>query len=386
MRIRALARLSALKVAKAKEAGFYEDGGGLRLVVTEKGVKRWTLRLTIKGRRVERGLGLYPGVTLEAARSRAFELRNAARQGIDLQQKEKNTRAEPATTFREAFERCFQVRRQRLTNGKHIQQWENTMRDYAFPTIGDLPVADITAGEVLQVLTPIWFTKPETASRVLQRIRATFDSAILRGTRERANPCGGIAAELGTARRRVEHHRALHWRDVPTFYAQLDEREMRPITRLLFKFLVLTATRSGEARGMTWGEIDFKEHLWTIPECRMKTKNTHVIPLSLGATTVLSEARALFEEPFVFPARNGRPISDNTLSKAMRDWHVQGTPHGFRSAFKDWAAETGVRDEVSEAALAHVDRDKVRAAYRRTNYLEERKVLMEKWCTHVTGA
>ena len=386
MGMRALARLSALRVTKAKVPGFYEDGGGLRLIVTEKGIKRWALRLSINGRRVERGLGLYPGVSLEAARLRAVELRHAARQGIDLQLKEKAMRNRMSVTFRDAFDQFFEVRRQRLSNGKHIQQWENTMRDYAYPVLGDLPVADITAAEVLQVLTPIWFSKSETASRLLQRISATFDSAILRGTRVMANPCVGIAAELGVSHRKVQHHPALNWRDVPTFYAQLDEREMRPITRMLFKFLILTASRSGEARGAMWNEIDPKEHLWTIPGSRMKAGHTHVVPLSRAAVAILSEARTLFEERLIFSSASGKPISDNTLSKAMRDWNMRATPHGFRSAFKDWAAESGTRDEVSEAALAHADRNRVRSAYRRTNYLEERIELMEKWSTFVTAA
>ncbi len=376
---RALARLSALRVAKAKDPGLYEDGGGLRLVVTDKGVKRWALRLTISGRRVEKGLGVYPEVTLEAVRQRASELRQAAKGGIDLQQDEKAARFREAVTFRQAFEQFFAVRRQRLSNGKHVQQWENTMRDYVFPAIGDLPVGDISAAEVLELLTPIWFEKPETASRVLQRVRATFDSAILRGTREKANPCVGISAELGTSHRKVQHHRALHWKEVPAFYASLDDREMQLTTRLLLRFLILTACRSGEARGAMWSEFKLDDQIWVIPAERMKAGAEHVVPLSGGVLSVLAKARHGNTNDLVFPGRIGQPLSDNALSKAMRAWQVPGTPHGFRSAFKDWSTENGYRDEVSEAALAHIDRDKVRAAYRRTDYLEERKELMEKW-------
>jgi Arm DNA-binding domain len=268
MGVRSLSRLSALKVTKTKDPGLYEDGGGLRLIVTEKGTKRWALRITVRGRRVEKGLGLYPEVSLEAARRRAAELRYAAKAGVDLQKQEKSAHLTTSVTFRSAFEQFFAVRRQRLSNGKHVQQWENTMRDYVFPAIGNLPVADIGAAELLEVLTPIWFEKPETASRVLQRLKATFDSAILRGFREKANPCTGISSELGICHRKVQHHPALHWRDVPEFFRSLDSRDMQQSSRSLFKFLILTACRSGEARGATWKEVNFDDRTWIIPADR----------------------------------------------------------------------------------------------------------------------
>lgn len=176
-RLRTTNRLTALKVAKLKVPGLYEDGAGLRLVVTATGTKRWVLRLTIGGRRVERGFGVWPDVSLEDARRKAVPMRQGAKDGIDIRKEQ----------------RRISIRKQHLTNGKHVQQWRNTMRDYVFPTIGKRPVADITAGEVIEILKPIWFSKPETAGRVLQRAKATFDSAILRGTREKANPCIGVA-------------------------------------------------------------------------------------------------------------------------------------------------------------------------------------------------
>lgn len=288
MAIRALSRLSALRVAKVKDPGLYEDGGGLRLVVTDKGTKRWAVRLTVKGRRLEKGLGVYPDVSLDAARRRASELRQAAKAGIDLLQEEKAAILRPTVTFTAAFEQFFAVRRQRLSNGKHVQQWENKMRTYVFPSIGDLPVADIGPAELLEILTPIWFEKPETASRVLQRIKATFDSAILRGFREKANPCTGIAAELGASHRKVEHHSAIPWQEVPSFFASLDSREMQPSSRLLFKFLILTACRSGEARGATWDEVNFDDRTWIVPAERMKVGVRHVVPLSEEAIGVLA--------------------------------------------------------------------------------------------------
>jgi integrase len=391
-RNRALNRLSAAKVAKLKQAGFYEDGGGLRLIVTDKLTKRWALRLTITGRRVERGLGVWPTVSLEEARRKADRYRQAAKEGRDARFEEKEQGQRRAVRFRDAFESFFEIRRQQLSNGKHVQQWQNTMRDYVFPVIGDRPVAEIMAGEVIEVLQPIWFKKPETAARVLQRVQATFDSAILRGTREKANPCIGVARELGTDHRRVSHHRALHWKEVPAFVRSLRERATMPVTKLLFEFLILTAARSGEARGALWSEIDFEYRTWTIPGFdpitgrRMKAGRAHVVPLSARTLDILAEVRHLANCPLIFPGKKGQPLSDSTLSKLMRDAEIPGTPHGFRSAFKDWAAEHGVRDEVSEAALAHVDRDKVRAAYRRTHFLDELIKLMERWSDFVCGS
>ena len=382
-------RLSALRVAKTKQPGLYEDGSGLRLVVTKKGVKRWALRLTIRGRRVERGLGLWPMVSLEEARREADRFRKAAKDGRDARLDADLVHRRRGASFKDAFDAFFEIRRWQLTNGKHVQQWQSTMESYVLPVIGRRAVADITAAEVIEVLKPIWFTKPETASRVLQRVRATFDSAILRGTREKANPCIGITRELGTDHRKVAHHRALPWRDVPAFVAAMRSRSILPNTRLLFEFLILTAARSGEARGALWTEIDLVGRTWTIPgfdvatRRRMKNGEPHVVPLSARAIEILSEARTLHAGGLIFPGIKGRALSDNVLSKLMREWGTPGTPHGFRSAFKDWAAETGVRDEVSEAALAHSDRDKVRAAYRRTRFHEERRALMERWATFV---
>jgi integrase len=390
--MRALNRLSAIRVSKIKEPGLYEDGGGLRLIVTDKRVKRWLLRITIRGRRVERGLGVWPAVSLEEARQTADRFRKAAKEGRDARLDEELVRRRLGVIFKDAFEAFFEIRRQQLSNGKHVEQWRNTMASYVFPAIGRRPVAEITAAEVIEVLNPIWFTKPETASRVLQRIKATFDSAILRGTREKANPCIGITRELGTDHRKVAHHPALPWRDVPAFIATLRSRPAMPSTRLLFEFLILTAARSGEARGALWSEIEHADRTSTIPGFdpttgrRMKSGEAHVVPLSNRAIKVLAEARKLHTGALIFPGAKGQALSDNVLSKLMRDSGIPGTPHGFRSAFKDWAAETGVRDEVSEAALAHTDRDRVRGAYRRTRFLEERRILMQRWADFLADA
>jgi integrase len=235
-----------------------------------------------------------------------------------------------------------------------VQQWLSTMRDYVLPKIGHRPVADIAAADVIDILEPIWFTRPETAGRVLQRLKAVFDSAILRGARERANPCIGVPVELGTDHRRVGHYAALPWRAVPAFVRDLRQLPSISLSKLVLEFLILTATRSGEARDALWEEVDLDRKLRTIPARRMKSRETHVVPLVDRALEILQEVRELHAGPVVYPGSNGQPLSDNTLSKPMRDAAIAGTPHGFRSSFKDWAAKTGVRDEVSETVLAHV--------------------------------
>jgi integrase len=243
----------------------------------------------------------------------------------------------------------------------------------------------VSAADILEILQPIWNDKPETAKRVLQRMNATFDSAILRGSRERANPCIGVLRELGPGSSAVAHHPAMPWRDVPAFVNSLRTSSARPVTRLLFEFLILTAARSAEVRGALWDEIDFIEQTWTIPGDdlvtgrRMKSGEPHSVPLTTQIVSVLEQARKISSGPLVFPGNWGQPLSDNVLSKHMRDNGLSATPHGFRSSFKDWAAENGVRDEVSEAALAHTDRDRVRAAYRRTRFLDERRLVMQRW-------
>jgi integrase len=325
-RVRGANRLTALKVAKLKEPGLYEDGAGLRLVVTPALTKRWVLRLTINGRRVERGFGVWPSVSLDDARKKAAPMRQAAKDGLDARKEQRRAAKYKGVTFAKAFDDFFEIRRRHLSNGKHVQQWQNTMRDYVLPMIGNRAVADITAGEVIDILKPIWFEKRETGTRVLQRVKATFDSAILRGTREKANPCVGIAQELGSSR--------LPWREVPAFVRSIRECAASETTRLLFEFLILTVARSGEARGARWDEIDFLERTWTIPGInaetgrRMKGGELHVVPLSDRALEILKRAQSLSANSLIFSGPSGLQLSDNTLSKLMRDRRVAGTPHG----------------------------------------------------------
>jgi integrase len=383
-------RLTALAVEKQRRPGQYADGAGLSLIVTDAGVKRWELRLSVQGRRHQLGLGLYPVVTLEAARRAAVTLRQ--QQGLEGPLPAGRRAVAPRTpvapralTFRQAFDSYFEMKEQQLSNFKHAAQWRSTMKTYVFPMLGTRPVAEITAAEVIDVLKPIWNGKPETAKRVLQRMRVVFEAAIVRGDRHHAAPTTGVKSVLGARPRSSQgHHAALPFAEVPAFIRHLRRQSGLPATRLAFEFLILTAARSNEVRSATWDEVDMASALWTIPGERMKARDPHVVPLSDRALEILNNARAVNpNDRFLFPgSKPGRPLSDMTLTKLLRSAGLSGraTAHGFRSSFKDWCAERAqVRDEVSEAALAHKIPNKVRAAYLRTNFLDERRTLMQRW-------
>jgi integrase len=343
------------------------------------------------------GLGAIHEVSLSKARERADAARRLHRQGIDpIAARDADKQKQPAAfvTFRKAFETYFTAKRQSLANAKHKAQWRSTMETYVFPAIGDRPIAEVTTRDVLDVLSPIWFEKPETAKRVLQRIEAVFKSAILRGDREKASPCVGVAQELGTRHRKAINHRALPHTEVPDFLSRLRASPSWPATRLAFEWLILTATRSGETRLARWTEIDEGAALWKIPAERMKAKRLHVVPLSQRCLEILHALRAIYPsapDVLLFPGtKTNAPLSHMTLTKVLRDMGLadKATVHGMRSAFKIWCAEVAkIRDEVSEAALAHAIAEKVRAAYLRTDFLEERKLLMEAWAAYcMSGA
>ena len=253
-----------------------------------------------------------------------------------------------------------------------------------------MPVANVTTAQVLDVLTPIWFDKPETAKRVLQRMETVFKSAIVRGIRVHASPCVGVSAELGTKHREVAHHASMPWAKVPDFIAtlQTDDGRRQRTTLLALEFLILTATRSGETRGALWTEIDLPAATWEIPKERMKARIAHRIPLSHRCLEILNEAQFLTpDSKLVFEAaKPGRPLSDMTFTKLLRNLKLLATAHGFRSSFKVWAAEVAhAQHEVSEAALAHATPSKVVAAYLRTDFFDERKQLMNQWSAFCSG-
>ena len=384
-------RLTALAVEKQRTPGLYADGAGLNLVVTERGVKRWELRVQAGGRRRQLGLGIFPDISLDAARRKASDFRRAGKESGDIAPRERPRAAPRTVTFRDAFTSFFDMKEQQLSNPKHAAQWQSTMEAYVFPTIGRRSVGDVTAAEIIDILKPIWNTKPETAKRVLQRMRVVFEAAIVRGDRTSAAPTTGVATVLGGRRNvRQSHHAALPFGEVPAFILRLRQLSGWLSTPLAFEFLVLTAARSNEVRSASWGEIDRAATQWVIPATRMKARDPHIVPLSARALEVLNLARAAFpDDDLIFPGtKQGRPLSDMTLTKVLRDAGLGGraTAHGFRSSFKDWCAEIAkVRDDVSEAALAHKIPNKVRAAYLRTSFLDERRALMDDWATYVAS-
>ncbi|MDZ4789875.1 MAG: tyrosine-type recombinase/integrase [Hyphomicrobiales bacterium] len=356
-------RLTALAVEKQRTPGTYPDGAGLSLVVTDRGVKRWELRIQVGARRRQLGLGLFPKVSLDAARRKASVCRREIEQGLDISKRDR-PKAVRTVTFRNAFECYFDMKEQQLSNPKHAAQWRSTMETYVFPSIGSRGVGDVTASDIIDILKPIWNVKPETAKRVLQRMRVVFEAAIVRGDRTTPTPTTGVSTVLG-GRRNVwqSHHAALPFREVPAFMRRVHKLSGWPATRLAFEFLVLTAARSNEVRSATWAEIDSTDRVGVIPAARMKARDPHVVPLSSRAFAILEMARAAFpDNALIFPGtKPGRPLSDMTLTKVLRDAGLGGraTAHGFRSSFKDWCAEIAkVRDEVSEAALAHKIPDK----------------------------
>lgn len=393
-------RLNPTFVRTCKMPGVYLDGGGLRFRVMPNGSRIWIMRITIRGVRRDISIGPLATLSLAKAREKAQDIREAVADGRDPAAEQQARRSLPkaqseviATSERPTFEACWQaywtVKEPQLSNGKHRDQWVSTMKTYVLPHIGHRAVGDIKPGEIMDLLKPVWNTKEETARRVLQRIDSVFISAITRELRDKASPCTGVARELGNRRNSPIHHAALPYAGVASFIGKLRQRTGPLASRLAFEFLVLTATRSGEARGAAWSEMDLPARLWIIPAQRMKARAEHIVPLSDRAVAILETAHAAFPgSELCFPNAKGVRFSDMVFTKALRDMGLgeRATAHGFRTSFKTWAAETGVRDEVSEAALAHTDPNPVRAAYRRTTFLEERRVVMQAWADVAEGS
>lgn len=375
-----MGKLTAATVRGAKEPGRYGDGEGLFLHVGPTGGKSWIVRIQKAGKRRDIGLGSASKVSLADARTRAAKVRSEVEAGLDpIAERRK---AEGIPTFRSAAAQVFEQNRKTWRNGHHQWQWLRTLEMFAFPAIGDLPVSEITGPMVRDLLAEIWLTKPETARRVRQRIGAVLDWSYSKGWRDAEAPMRSITKGLPRQPRSTAHHAALPHSEVPGFLAQLREGRVT-YGRLALEALVLTAARSGEIRGACWTELDLEKGLWTIPAARMKADKEHVVPLSPEAVAVFKRAGDLRQQgtDLAFPGAQGRsPMSDMTLVKIMRDMHVAATPHGFRSSFRDWAAdETSFPGEVAEAALAHAVPNRVVAAYRRTDFLEKRRALMASW-------
>jgi integrase len=352
------------------------------------------------------GLGAYPDISLAEARGKATEHRNLRHDGIDpleakkAQQQAQRLSVARGRTFREMAEEFIGRNETGWRNAKHRQQWRNTLATYVYPVLGELPVAAIDTGLVVQVLDPIWTEKPETAGRVRGRIEAVLDAATVRGLRQGPNPAQwkGNLAHILPARarvRKVAHHAALPFDDIPAFLAALRERQGMAARAL--EFAIFTAARTAEVLGATWGEVDLDAKVWTVPAKRMKAGREHRVPLSGVAIALLEKLRPMAlmrngePDPVtpVFPGlRRALPMSNMTMLMVLRRMKRDDlTAHGFRSTFSDWAAErTAYPREVVEMALAHAVESKVEAAYRRGDLFEKRRRLMDAWANFCTTA
>ena len=379
--------LTAVQVRQIKTPGRHADGNGLYLLVEPTGAKRWVLRTVVRGRRRDIGLGSARLVPLADARETAALYRRTARAGGDpITEHRKPSVVVP--TFEEGARLVHKQHALAWRNPKHAEQWINTLKRYAFPHFGDRRVDEIEPADVLRALSPIWLTKPETARRVRQRIRAVFDWAKGAGHRRGDNPVDGVARALPRQSDRAEHHAALPYAEVPAFIYAMRASGINEITKLAFEVLILTATRTGELLGARWEEIDLDSGVWTVPAERMKARREHRVPLAPEAVAILKRARELSaDSDFVFPGRSvPRPLSNMVFLQTLRRMKVKVTAHGFRSAFRDWAAEhTNFPREVCEMALAHTIKNKAEAAYRRGDMLEKRRELMAAWASFVTG-
>lgn len=393
--------LSALQVGRIKDEGDHQVGGVPGLLLRIKGNSRiWVLRVRVGSRRQNIGLGSLDVVSLAQAR----ELARQKRQAIDAGQHEGLTRlaakrarveaAGPRILFRDAARECINARRPEWKNAKHAEQWSNTLETYAHPIIGDLDVPAITVDHVMRILEPIWLTKTETASRVRGRVEAVIDYANVRYRLGIENPARwkGHLEVLLPARSKVapvEHHEAVPWKAAPAAAKVIWAR--RGISAKALQALILSACRVNEVLGMRRGEVLVKERLWIVPADRMKWPRDHFVPLSRQLLELLQDI-GLEGDPaglvFASSQRNraGLELSQDALRQVMIKNHVQGTPHGWRSTFKDWASEaTEYPNELSEMALAHTIENKAEAAYRRGDLLERRRPMMQAWADYVTG-
>lgn len=381
-----MANLSAARVHAIGTPGRYGDGGGLYLNVSNSGSKSWVQRITIDGRRRDIGLGGYPAVSLAQARALSTANQAAVAEGRDpLAEK----RREAMPTFRDAALRVYEANLPRWRNGKHTASWWQTLERHAMPRLGNLPLDRIEAGDVLSVLEPIWGTRQETARRVRQRIRTVLSWGLSHGFVERNAAGEVIDGALPRMPKQKSHLRALPYQEVQSALAIVEATAASIAAKLCFRFLILTAVRSGEARGATWEEIDLEQEEWRIPAHRMKGGVEHRVPLSKAATAVLEVARILRNDSglvFPSPIAPDRPISDMTLTKLLRTTGLaeRATVHGFRSSFRDWCMErTDTPWAVGEAALAHTLGDSTQQAYARSDLFERRRSLMEAWAEYV---
>ncbi|MCH9692770.1 MAG: integrase arm-type DNA-binding domain-containing protein [Gammaproteobacteria bacterium] len=397
-----MGKLTVKEIEGIKAPGKYDDGDGLRLIVRPSGSKSWVLRYQLHGKRREMGLGSLDDVSLKEARAEAGVQKKLILQRVDPLVERRRTQQEQKAVaqsknakkvlFSNVSDDYIQAHRGGWKSVKHAQQWENTLKQYACPIIGDKTPCQIATEDILEILKPIWFEKPETASRVRNRVELVLDAAKARGLRKGENPARwrGHLDKLLPKRskvRRVEHHSALPWAELPEFIQEISKREGLAFRAM--ELVILTATRTSEALGATWDEIDFKTKVWVIPDERMKAGKEHRVPLASPVVALLESLPRIDDNPHLFPGqRKGRSLSNMAMLMALRRMgRGDLTVHGFRSSFRDWAGEvTPHPRDVCEQALAHSLGDSVEAAYRRGDLLEKRKALMADWAAYATTA
>lgn len=394
-------KLTDRSIRSIKKAGRYSDGGGLYLRVRESGSKIFYFMTSRGGKSQEIAIGPYGQLphefTLANARMRRDELLNAVLSGNFLSRRtlaEKHENAEFATqekvipSFGEFASKCISEFEHEFKNLKHRKQWRSTLKKFC-TTIWDTPVDQVSKEQVFRIIQEIWMTKQETATRLRSRIERILDIAKVQDLRDGENPAawnGNLKLRLGKRQKLQRgHHAAMHYDDVPTFWCHLANSDA--FSSYALRFLILTASRTGEVLEATWDEIDFDNKVWTIPAIRMKAGREHRVPLTEECMSILDLMTSYRMSDYVFPgAREGRPLSNASLAKPLKRYAADVTLHGFRSSFRDWAGEvTDHAREVAEAALAHRVGDATERAYRRGDALEKRRVLMDDWARFLSG-
>ena len=379
-------KLAAVSL-KSLPPGKHMDGGGLTFVRRANGSAAWVWRFTLHGRRREMGLGAFPAVSLKEARDLRDDAARLVRQGVDpIQKREADAREAVRNLHRlaDVAKACFEAKRATLKDALGSDDWLHPVRLHILPKLGAVPVAQLDGNTIRDTLAPIWATKPNVARKVANRLQTIMRYAAAQGLPADLQAVANASALLGKQSHQVQHIPAMNWQDVPAFYGALGDS----VTDLALRLLILTGSRSMPARLAAPAEFDLDAQVWTIPAAHMKGRKGATsdfrIPLSDEAVRVVREALRHGSD-VLLPGRSGKPLSRMTLTKAMARMGTDARPHGFRSAFRSWAEDAGHPFEVAETALSHAIGNRVERSYQRSDLLDRRRVLMDRWAHHVTG-
>ena len=380
--------LTALKVRKLDIPGRYADGNNLYLEIDKSGARRWTLRVTVLGRRRDMGLGGVSTVSLEEARELAYQYKKIARSGGDpILERQKNKGLQ--TTLIHCAKKVHQINLPTWKNQKFAKQWFSSLEHHVFPAIGKLPISQVTSADILRVLIPIWNTKGDTAKKIKQRLRMIIKWARAQGYFQGDDPVELAEQALPKQLKSDDHHKSLEFEKLPEMISNLRKSKISLPTKLALEFTILSACRTSEVLNAKWEEIDLTKLIWSIPSERMKGGKIHQVPLTDRMTVILNDCKKLkTNNDLLFPSEiNGEALSNNTMRLALKKrLKVDATVHGMRSSFKDWASETtNFANEVSEMALAHAISNKTELAYRRRTLIEKRRQLMQKWSDYLNN-